>query len=371
MTHTEACIAINMIPKVGPVRLRHLLDAFEEPEAILRASADRLSGVNGIGREVARGIAAWESQVDLPAELAAMKEAGVHVLTAQSEHYPLHLREIHDPPIVLYVWGELSAQDRRAIGVVGSRRTSHYGLETAKKFAYQLAYAGLTVFSGLARGIDTAAHLGALAANGRTVAVLGCGLKQIYPPENFDLAERIAGSGAVISEFSMSVTPDRQTFPMRNRIISGSSLGLLVVEAGLNSGALISAGQAVDQGRTVFAIPGQIDRPTSHGSNRLIQEGAKLVMEVSDILEELPELPGFGPLPPGRVDELPPKAKSTANLKPEEAAVYAALDDDETPIDRIILKSGLPTSTVSSTLFTLELKKFVKQLPGNHYVKLA
>ncbi len=374
MTHTEACIALNMIPKVGPVRLRRLLEVFERPEAILRASADRLAGVNGIGREVASQIAAWENHVDLPGELAAMAEAGVHVLTAESEHYPPHLRDIHDPPMVLYVWGELTTRDRRSIGVVGSRRTSHYGTETAKKFGYQLAYAGLTVFSGLARGIDTAAHQGALAAQGRTVAVLGCGLKQIYPPENYELAERIAENGAVISEFSMSVTPDRQTFPMRNRIISGCSLGLLVVEAGLNSGALISAGQAIDQGRTVFAIPGQIDRPTSQGANRLIQEGAKLVMEVSDILEELPELPGFGLLNPERINELPPapfKAKSTESLKPEEAAVYAALDDEETPIDRIILKSGLPTATVSSTLFTLELKKFVKQLPGKHYVKLA
>lgn len=365
---------MNMIPKVGPVRLRRLLEVFERPEAVLRASADRLAGVNGIGREVARQIAGWESQVDLPGELAAMAEAGVHVLTSESEHYPLHLRDIHDPPMVLYVWGELTARDHRSIGVVGSRRTSHYGTETAKKFGYQLAYAGLTVFSGLARGIDTAAHQGALAAQGRTVAVLGCGLKQIYPPENYALAERIAENGAVISEFSMSVTPDRQTFPMRNRIISGCSLGLLVVEAGLNSGALISAGQATDQGRTVFAIPGQIDHPTSHGANRLIQEGAKLVMDVSDILEELPELPGFGLLNPERINELPPeppRRRPTENLKPEEAAVYAALDDAETPIDRIILKSGLPTATVSSTLFTLELKKFIKQLPGKHYVKLA
>lgn len=370
MTHTEACIVINMVPRMGPARLRRLLAVFQEPQAILRAPVDRLAAVSGIGPEVARQIAGWESHVDLPAELAAMKEAGVHALTAESDLYPLHLREIHDPPMVLYVWGELTANDRRSIGVVGSRRTSHYGTETAKKFGYQLAYAGLTVFSGLARGIDTAAHQGALAAKGRTVAVLGCGLKQIYPPENFALAELIAGNGAVISEFSMSVTPDRQTFPMRNRIISGCSLGLLVVEAGLNSGALISASQALDQGRTVFAIPGQIDKPTSQGANRLIQEGAKLVMEVSDILDELPELPGFGPLNPDRVMEERPPARSTDNLKPEEATVYAALEDDETPIDRIILKSGLPTATVSSTLFSLELKKYVKQLPGKHYVKL-
>ena len=170
-------------------------------------------------------------------------------------------------------------------------------MESAKKLSYQLAYAGLTVVSGLARGIDTAAHQGALAAQGRTVAVLGCGLSHIYPPENFALAERIAeGSGAVVSEFPMSVTPDRTTFPMRNRIISGCSLGLLVVEAGLKSGALISAGQAAEQGRTVFAVPGPIDRPSSQGTNRLIQQGAKLVMDSADILEEISALPGFSPV---------------------------------------------------------------------------
>ncbi len=190
---------------MGPVRLRRLLDVFGEPQAILRAPVDRLAGVEGIGPEIARGVAAWESEVDLTAELARAKDAGVSVLTPQSEHYPPALRTIHDPPIVLYVWGELTVRDGRGIGVVGSRRTTFYGVETAKKLSSQLAYAGLTVFSGLARGIDTAAHQGALAAKGRTVAVLGCGLSQIYPPENYGLAERIAdGSGAVISEFPMA-----------------------------------------------------------------------------------------------------------------------------------------------------------------------
>jgi DNA processing protein len=372
VTYTEACLAINMIPKVGPVRMRKLLDSFGEPQNILRASADRLQGVDGVGPEIARNIVAWESHADIPAELERMREAGIQVLTQQSEHYPTHLRNIHDPPIVLYVWGELTERDRHAIGIVGSRKTSHYGTETAKKLSYQLAFAGLTVFSGLARGIDTAAHQGALAAKGRTVAVMGCGLCQIYPPENFELAERIAsGNGAVISEFPMATTPDKQTFPMRNRIISGCSLGLLVVEAGLNSGALISAGQAGDQGRSVFAVPGQIDRPTSHGSNRLIQQGAKLVMDAEDILEELPEL---RELFTRSLSEQSPAASVPspllAGLKPTEAAVYAAIDDVETSIDQIILKCGLPTPAVSSTLFTLELKKLIKQLPGKHYVKL-
>ena len=371
------------------MRLRRLLQVFDDPQSILRASADRLAAVEGIGPEIARRIQSWEERVDLSVEHAKMAESGIHALTAQSEWYPALLRTIHDPPIVLYVWGELSPADAQAVGVVGSRQSSFYGTETAKKLSYQLAGAKYTIFSGLARGIDTAAHQGALAAGGRTVAVLGCGLSQIYPPENFDLAERIAdGHGAVISEFPMSVTPDRTTFPMRNRIISGCSLGVLVVEAGLQSGALISANQAAEQGRTVFAVPGQIDRPGSQGSNRLIQQGAKLVMEAEDILEELTMLPGLSPAPSypdvkARPNETPPvtlasippavlpTARDVSSFTPDEQAVYQAVEHDETPVDRIIGKCGLPTSVVSSTLFVLELKKFIKQLPGKHYVRLS
>ena len=390
MTYTEACLAINMIPKVGPVRLRRLLQIFGEPQAILSAPADRLASVEGVGPEIARRIVSWREHADLDAEQALMDAAGVHVITTQSEVYPALLRSIHDPPIVLYVWGELEASDAQSIGVVGSRQSSIYGTETSKKLSYQLASAGYTIISGLARGIDTAAHQGALAANGRTVGVLGCGLSQVYPAENFTLAERIAdGHGAIISEFPMSVTPDRTTFPMRNRIISGCSMGVLVIEAGLQSGALISANQAADQGRTVFAVPGSIDRPSSQGSNRLIQQGAKLVMGVEDILEEITMLPGLTDtderssrvqkaraIVPHPAAEPVPAIESAlvvspVNLKPAEQAVYDAVELDETPVDLVIAKCGLPTSLVSSTLFTLELKKLIKQLPGKHYVKLS
>lgn len=388
MTYTEACIIINMIPRVGPVRLRRLLDAFGEPQAILSAPVNRLAAVEGISQEIARGIAAWESEVDLSTELTRTKDAGVSVLTAQSDGYPPALRTIYDPPIVLYVWGELTARDARGISVVGSRRTTFYGTETAKKLSSQLAAAGLTVFSGLARGIDTAAHEGALAAKGRTVAVLGCGLSQIYPPENYGLAERIAGgAGAVVSEFSMGVRPDRQTFPMRNRIISGCGLGLLVVEASFNSGALISAGQALEQGRPVFSVPGPIDRPSSQGTNHLIQQGAKLVMDCNDILEEIDALPDLfqaaatvpakraapatlDPAEPATPPAIPARLAADS-LRPQEAVVLAAIEQDETPVDRIISKCGLPTPVVSSTLFALELKKLIKQLPGKHYVRLV
>jgi len=275
------------------------------------------------------------------------------------------LREIHAPPIVLYVWGELQERDHHAIGVIGARRTTHYGMESAKKLSYQLAYAGLTVISGLARGIDTAAHQGALAAKGRTVAVIGAGLAKLYPPENAVLAEKIrSGNGAIVSEFSMAVEPDRQTFPIRNRIISGWSHGILVVEAGLNSGALITSAQTLEQGRSVYAVPGHINAPSAMGSNRLIQQGAKLVMDASDILDDLQILlPDTKPSPEAAVRPLPP-------LSEEERRVYDAIEQTETPIDDIAAKSELPTSMVSSILLQLELKRLVKQLPGKYFVKL-
>ncbi|HEX5492380.1 MAG TPA: DNA-processing protein DprA [Candidatus Udaeobacter sp.] len=366
MNATEACIALNMLPTVGPVRLRKLLAVFHEPQQILTAKRSELRNVEGIGGEVADQISNWESTIDLPAELQRIRDFGATVITQQSPSYPPPLREIHAPPIVLYVWGELLDRDHHAIGVIGARRTTHYGTESAKKLAYQLAYAGLTVISGLARGIDTAAHQGALAAKGRTVAVIGSGLTKLYPPENAALAEKIRdGNGAIISEFSMDIQPDRQTFPMRNRIISGWSHGILVVEAGLNSGALITAAQALEQGRAVYAVPGHINAPSAMGSNRLIQQGAKLVMDASDILEDLEVLlPEAKPSRESAARPLPP-------LSEEEQRVFAAIEPTETSIDDIATRSELPSGIVSSTLLQLELKRLVKQLPGKYFVKLG
>src|ERR1700716_857876 len=366
MTPTEACIALNMLPTMGPVRLRKLLEVFETPDRVLAARRDALRAVEGIGNAVADQMVNGEPIVDLPAELERIREFGANVITAESPFYPRQLREIHAPPIALYVWGELIERDQHAIAVIGSRRTTHYGLEAAKKLSYQLAYAGLTVISGLARGIDTAAHQGALAAKGRTIAVIGSGLSKLYPPENAALAEKIRnGNGAVVSEFSMEIEPDRQTFPMRNRIISGWSHGILVVEAGLNSGALITASQALEQGRSVYAVPGHINAPSAMGSNRLIQQGAKLVMSASDILDDLQVLlPEPKPSPEAAVRPLP-------ELSSDERRVYDAIDSSETPIDQIAAKCDLPSATVSSTLLRLELKHLVKQLPGKYFVKLG
>ena len=366
MNSTEACIALNMLPTVGPVRLRKLLEVFREPQQILAAKRVELRKVEGIGSEVADQISSWESIVDLAAELKRIREFGAAVITQESPSYPKPLREIHAPPIVLYVWGEVQDRDHHAIGIIGARRTTHYGMESAKKLAYQIAYAGLTIISGLARGIDTAAHQGALAAKGRTIAVIGSGLSKLYPPENQALADKIRnGNGAIVSEFSMEIEPDRQTFPMRNRIISGWSHGVLVVEAGLNSGALITASQALEQGRSVYAVPGHINAPSAMGANRLIQQGAKLVMSASDILDDLQILlPETKPSPEAAARPLPP-------LSDDERRVFDAIDSSETPIDRIAAKSDLPSATVSSTLLRLELKRLVKQLPGKYFVKLG
>jgi DNA processing protein len=363
MNHREACIALNMIPQMGPVKMRRLLESFGSAEHILGARPAQLTQVNGIGGELARNIADWESHADPAAEERKARELGAHVITAEDEEYPATLREIHDPPIVLYVQGKITPRDNHAVAVVGSRKASHYATECAKKLSFQMAYAGLTVVSGLARGIDTAAHQGALAAKGRTIAVIGAGLAHLYPPENAELAERIAQNGAVVSEFPIDTKPDRQTFPIRNRIVTGMSFGVLVAEAGANSGALISANMAAEQGRTLYAVPGRIDQPTCLGSNRLIQQGAKLVVSADDILDDLPVM--FKDRP-----QLP-EAVAPVDLTAEQHKILAAIGADETSLESVIATSGLTAAIVSSTLLGLEIRRLVKQLPGKRYVKLV
>ena len=363
MNNLEACVALNMIPQMGPVRLRRLLERFGSAENILLARTDQLSAVDGVGRTLADNITRWKEFADPAAELKKAADLGAHVITAQDDEYPSALREIHDPPIVLYVRGQLTDRDRHTVAVVGSRKCSHYATECAKKLSFQMAYAGLTVVSGLARGIDTAAHRGALAAKGRTIAVIGAGLGELYPPENAELADRIIASGAVISEFPVDTKPDRQTFPIRNRIVTGMSFGVLVVEAGANSGALISANMAAEQGRTLYAVPGRIDSPAALGSNRLIQQGAKLVIGVDDILDDLPLV--FKSTP-----DLP-AAAPVADLTPDQQKILDALGTEETALDSVIATSGLTAAAVSSTLLALEIRRLVKQLPGKRFVKLV
>jgi len=366
MDSREALIALNLIEHVGPVRARLLLDYFGEAPKILAASKAELLRVRNIGGETAEAIAGWEKNTDLAGELKRITDYGCRVVIQSDDEYPASLKEIYDPPLVLYVKGALSPKDRNAVALVGSRMTTHYGIETARKLAYQLAYVGVTVVSGGARGIDTAAHQGALAAKGRTVCVLGTGINIVFPPENKDLFGRIAASGAIITQFPFNRNGDRQTFAIRNRIVAGMTLGTVVVEADLNSGALITSNFATEYGRQVFAVPGRIDSPRSKGCHDLIKKGAKLCEGAEDILSEFEYLfPASNrPPSPGETGVLP-----ALELGENEQRVYDALLPEESSIDEVIRRSGLPSSAVSVALLGLEMKHVVKQLPGKLFVR--
>lgn len=368
MESREALVALNMIEHVGPVRVRQLLEHFGDAPAVLHASKLRLLQVRGIGEETAGAIANWEKAVDLDGEMKRIQESGCHILTQTDDEYPELLRQIYDPPIVLYVKGALTAKDKNAVAMVGSRLTTHYGLETARKLAYQLAYVGVTVVSGGARGIDTAAHQGALSAKGRTIAVMGTGINIIFPPENRELFERIATNGAVITQFPFNRKADKQSFPIRNRIVAGMTLGTVVVEANLTSGALITAGMAIDNGRQLFAVPGRIDSPQSKGCHDLIKKGAKLCEGAEDVLSEFEYLFPASNRPPSPAESgtLP-----ALNLSGNEQKVYDALSNEEMTTDEVIRRSGLPASAVSVALLGLEMKRVVKQLPGKLFVRNA
>jgi DNA processing protein len=366
MTSREAFVALNMIEHVGPVRVRQLLEHFGDATAILKASKHQLLAVRGIGEDTANAISGWEKSVDLAAELKRCEEFGCHVVTQEDAEYPELLRQIYDPPVVLYVKGTLDAKDKNSIAMVGSRQTTHYGIEVARRFGYQLAYMGVTVVSGGARGIDTAAHQGSLSAKGRTICVLGTGINIVFPPENAELFERIAASGAVISQYPFNRKADKQSFAIRNRIVAGMTLGTVVVEANLTSGALITANFATDYGRQVFAVPGRIDSPRSKGCHELIKKGAKLCEGAEDILSEFEYLFPASNKPPSvsETGVLP-----ALSLSENEQKVYDALDGEPVPMDDVIRKSGLPSSAVSVALLSLEMKRIVRQMPGRLFLR--
>jgi DNA processing protein len=366
MDSREALVALNLIEGVGPVRVRQLLDHFGEAPKILAASRSELRRVRGIGEDTAEVIAKWETSVDLAAELRRIEEFGCHVLTQADEAYPESLRQIYDPPVVLYVKGALTSKDKNAVAMVGSRTTTHYGVEVARKLAYQLAYLGVTVVSGGARGIDTAAHQGALSAKGRTICVLGTGINFVFPPENKELFDRIAEHGAVLTQFPFNRNGDRQTFAIRNRIVAGMTLGTVVVEANLTSGALITANFATEYGRQVFAVPGRIDSPRSKGCHELIKKGAKLCEGAEDVLSEFEYLFPASNRPPSPAETgVLPALELSAN----EQKVYDALSREESSVDEVIRHSGLSPSTVSVALLGLEMKRVIKQLPGKLFIR--
>jgi len=366
MEPREALVALNMIEHVGPVRVRQLLEHFGDAPAILRASEQQLLQVRNIGQETAQAIASWEKRIDLAAELKRISDFGCHILTQNDPEYPELLKQIYDPPIVLYVRGQMLEKDKNAVALVGSRMTTHYGLEIARKLAYQLAYLGVTVVSGGARGIDTAAHQGALSGKGRTIAVLGTGINIVTPAENAELFGRIAANGAVITQFPFNRPPDKQSFPIRNRIVAGMTIGTVVVEANLTSGALITANFAAEYRRQVFAVPGRIDSPRSKGCHELIKKGAKLCEGAEDILTEFEYLfPSSNrPLAVNESGALP-----ALTLSDTEQRTYDTLSQEELSIDDVIRHSGLPSSTVSVALLSLEMKRLIRQLPGKLFVK--
>ena len=359
MTEKEALIALNQLPKIGPVKTSGLIEAFGSASQALKAPPSDLTRVPGIGPDTADLISNWESHADPSAEISLAREREIQILTREDEDYPQRLLESHDAPVLLYVWGKLESRDDHGIAIVGSRQCTHYGRECARKFAYQLAQAGITVTSGLARGIDTAAHEGAIAANGRTIAVIGSGLMQLYPPENLGLAEKIAsGYGAVVSEFPLQKRPDKRTFPQRNRIVAHWTESTLVVECPPRSGSLITANLANEAGRQVYAVPGPIDRPNSGGCHDLIREGATLVTDGSQVLEDVQFLSISTD-----VNQAPP----VLDLSDEERMILDAMGTDETMIDDLIGATGMTIPALSTALMKMELKSLISQLPGPRY----
>jgi DNA processing protein len=352
---------LSLTQGIGPRTRTQLLERFGNPTAVLAAPPVELREVPGIGPELARRLAVAREESGAEDELNFCSENGIHVITQRCPTYPRGLQEIHDPPGVLFVCGEIMPQDALSIAIVGSRHATNYGLAQAERLAGALARSGLTIVSGLARGIDGAAHRGALAAGGRTIAVLGSGVANIYPPEHAQLAQQVAASGALISESPPRSPPLSGAFPQRNRIITGMSLGVIVVEASLNSGALISARHAMEQGREVFAVPGRIDSRMSHGCHRLIRDGAKLVETVDDVLEEL------GPLVAPTAGENGQAVHHPAELllNDLEREVLAAIPTEAVTVDHVLSATKLPTPQVLATLSVLEMRRLVRRLGGN------
>ncbi len=344
---------------IGPLKARALIAAFGSPQAVFQAAHTDLLTVPGIGAKLAARMVEQRDSLNPESEIERARCFGAHILTPVDDAYPDRLRQIHDPPLALYIWGRLRPEDRHSLAVVGSRRCSHYGESVADRFAYQLAQTGFTVVSGLARGIDQAAHQGALKAGGRTLSVLGSGLDRLYPPEAGALAASIAASGAVISEFCMGRAADRTTFPYRNRIIAGLSMGVLVVEASLGSGALMTADAAMEQGKSVMAVPGRIDHPAARGSNKLLKQGACLVEEIRDVLNEFEFLVTVPSEPEAKAQPRP-----EIRLADEEKCIVEALVDGELDVDMLVRRTGMSSAGLSVILLGLEMKRVIRMLPG-------
>ncbi len=362
-------LALKAIPGISDNLYKRLIEEFGSPEEVLKAEEKDLARVPEIKRDVVRTIRekrvpASSADRDVAKELELIKRHKIDIITLNDVSYSQSLKAIYDPPPLLYVKGKIKKEDKNAIAIVGSRRATTYGRLTAQRLSAQLAAQRITIVSGMARGIDSEAHKGALAVGGRTIAVLGCGIDVVYPPENRALEERIASSGAVITEFPFGTRPFAGNFPKRNRIISGLSIGVIIVEAAQKSGALITARLALEQGREVFAVPGSTTSPYSKGTHNLIKDGAKLVEDIDDILEELK------PLIELRMEK---GKESQDSLRPllskDEEIIYNIVTQEPKHIDLLIQESKLSAQKVTGILMNLQLKRLVKELSGKNFVR--
>ncbi len=366
VSEREALLVLNAVGHLGQQRVSRLTEHFGSAANALQAAEKELAASQILSSEIVSRLVNFSRDEFLKTERELLKKFQVIVLTLADDDYPKLLKEIPDAPVVLYARGDIDVLNSPCIAVVGPRLASLYGLSVAEKFSSQLAESGITIVSGLAKGVDTSAHRGALKAKGKTIAVLGCGLAEMYPAENEKLSREIVRNGAVVSEFPMTMPPIKYNFPQRNRIISGLSLGVIIAEASHKSGALITSRFALEQGREVFAVPGKVDNPNAAGVNNLIKQGAKLIMSVEDVLEEL-----IVQLKPYTLNPVPAETQTPAavkNLTEEEREVSLCLGKQPSHIDQIAHHCGRSMDWLGSKLLSLELKGIVKQLPGKFFI---
>ncbi|MFZ3121996.1 MAG: DNA-processing protein DprA [Thermodesulfovibrionales bacterium] len=358
MSDPKFWIALSDVPDIGPVTARKLFAIYKKPEAVFKAPYKELANIRGIGPAKAKNIKGYSEWGKIDAQLKKLDATGIKIVSFSNKDYPEMLKNIEDAPIVLYIKGTIQKEDRYAVAVVGSRKYSPYGKLAAEKLSSELSSMGFTIVSGMARGIDTLAHTAAINSGGRSIAVLGSGIDVPYPPENRGLMEKLAASGCVISEFPPGTPPERENFPKRNRIISGLSLGVLVVEATADSGSLITASCALEQGKEVFAVPGNINSANSKGTNELIKKGAKLVQSAEDVIEELaPVLKGY----------IRTREKANIELSVEEKRLCDIMTAEPKHVDMLSRESKMPAQKVLGILLSLELKGIVKQAEGKKF----
>ena len=359
LTQRQALLVLNSLPHVGPIMLRRLMDVFDgDAAAVLAGQRAKLLGVQGVGPKAADTLVHWEERFDLAKEVAQMRRTGTRFFIQEDEKFPELLRETYDPPIGLYWQGEYIV-DRPCVAIVGTRRSTLYGRSVTKRFASELARLGFCIVSGMASGTDTAAHEGALEAGGKTVAVFGCGLDTIYPPENKDLYHQIVAHGAVASEFPFGRRADRQTFPMRNRVVAGMCQGVIVIESAVSGGSMITARFAGEQGRTLMAVPGRIDQASSAGCHQLIRDGAIMVTSVDDILEELRYERTQFPAKEPELDLADSVSSPLSLSEPEQAVLDCFVGGEIASPDALAERLKRPISEISGVLMGLELKRLV------------